>query len=342
MDSVTQFTLGAAVGEACIGRKAGHKAWIWGALLATLPDLDILAYPLMDIVAFTKFHRGPSHSITLLLPLSLLLAFVLPKIHPQTPITRYRWWLFASFVLITHTLLDCFTTWGTQLFWPFEGAIAWNNIFVIDPFYTLPLLIFLVLAIWQHKKEEKRKKLIRTGLIISTAYLALTLANKAYMNTSFQEELEKEARIQDFQTSPSPLNNFLWSTMALTEKGNYLVGYRTLFAIERDIRFRKIKGQHRLLKELKAYENVQGLIDISKGFYAVEKAEGENLTFYDLRFGEFYFWEPERAEPVFTYRIAPQKKGQPKIERVEEAMDLKDGDFAAFLASIWKGVPPRS
>lgn len=337
---MTQFTLGAAVGEACIGQRAGNKAWIWGGILGTLPDLDILAYTMMDIVAFTQFHRGPTHSITLLLPISILFAFLFPRIHPRLPITRFRWGLFAFLVLISHTLLDCFTTWGTRLFWPFGTPIAWESIFVIDPFYTLPLLILLITGISLRRKERTRKKLIRAGLLISSGYLALTLLNKAYMENSFQKALQHEkAEIRSFRTRPSPLNNFLWSAIGRTEEGNYLVGYHSLFATNKPIRFRKIEGQHGLLKELRSYENVKGLVDISKGYYAVKRAKGGGLNFYDLRFGELYFWDPARAEPVFTYRIRPQESREPKIERIEEAMDMKEGDFAAFLECIWEGVP---
>ena len=49
MDSVTQITLGAAVGEAVLGRKIGGRAMLWGAIAGTLPDLDVFV-PLGDVV----------------------------------------------------------------------------------------------------------------------------------------------------------------------------------------------------------------------------------------------------------------------------------------------------
>ncbi|MGA0846540.1 MAG: metal-dependent hydrolase, partial [Luteolibacter sp.] len=48
MDSLTQATLGAAVGEFLLGRKLGNRAPAWGALLGTLPDLDVVFSPLLD------------------------------------------------------------------------------------------------------------------------------------------------------------------------------------------------------------------------------------------------------------------------------------------------------
>ena len=61
MDSITQATLGAAVGETVLGRKVGNKAVLWGAVAGTLPDLDVLAYPLMDEIAQLGWHRWRHH-----------------------------------------------------------------------------------------------------------------------------------------------------------------------------------------------------------------------------------------------------------------------------------------
>ena len=43
MDSLTQAVLGAACGEAVLGRKIGNKALVWGAIAGTIPDLDVVA-----------------------------------------------------------------------------------------------------------------------------------------------------------------------------------------------------------------------------------------------------------------------------------------------------------
>lgn len=63
MDSLTQLTLGAAVGEAVAGRKLGNKAMIWGALAGTIPDLDVVSGLWMNDIESMAFHRGITHSI---------------------------------------------------------------------------------------------------------------------------------------------------------------------------------------------------------------------------------------------------------------------------------------
>ncbi|MFB6257587.1 MAG: metal-dependent hydrolase [Flavobacteriales bacterium] len=338
MDSLTQVTLGAAVGEACIGRKAGHKAWLWGAVLGTLPDLDILAYPFMKIVAFTEFHRGVTHSLIFILPLSIALAYLFPALHPKLALSRFRWGLFAFLALITHVLLDCFTTWGTEVFWPLKTSIAWETIFVIDPLYTLLLLIPLILAIFKKKTEQKRKRWIQIGLIASSCYLLLTLVNKVYMHSTFSNALESGPHLEEFRTRPTPLNNFLWSGIARTSKDDYLIGYHTLLDPASPLRFRRIKGKHELLNGLRHHANVKGLIEISEGYYSVRKGKNGNIRFYDLRFGELFFWNPQRTRPVFCYLIEPRKEGAPRIERKEGAAKIQEGDLWTFMKRVSNGV----
>ena len=63
MDSITQATLGAAIGQALLGKKIGGKAAVLGAIVATIPDLDVVLLPLYDSLERISIHRGFSHSI---------------------------------------------------------------------------------------------------------------------------------------------------------------------------------------------------------------------------------------------------------------------------------------
>ena len=51
-------------------------------------------------------------------------------------------------MLITHPLLDATTVYGTQLWLPFTNhPVGVGSLFVIDPLYTLPLLVGVMLAL---------------------------------------------------------------------------------------------------------------------------------------------------------------------------------------------------
>jgi inner membrane protein len=62
MDSLTQMVLGAAVGEATLGKKVGNRAMMWGAVAGTLPDLDVIANFFMSPIDALAFHRGITHA----------------------------------------------------------------------------------------------------------------------------------------------------------------------------------------------------------------------------------------------------------------------------------------
>ena len=146
MDSITQAALGATLGGAVLGRPLGRKALIGGAVLGTLPDMDVLLDHGSAIADFT-YHRGFSHSLFVLAALAIILAWLLRRIGPGT-ISLSRWWWFCALPLITHPLLDSFTTYGTQLLWPLQSPpVAWNTIFIIDPLYTLPLLVATLITL---------------------------------------------------------------------------------------------------------------------------------------------------------------------------------------------------
>jgi len=174
MDSLTQAILGAAVGEATLGRRLGNKALLWGAVLGTLPDLDVL-YPFADPVSAFTWHRGPSHSIFVLAALTPLLVWLILKLHPQTANYRRRWYLLVLLVFGTHVLLDCFTVYGTQALWPLPlPPVGWATIFIIDPLYTLPLAVGVLAAAMLRRHPDRAWRWNLAGLALSQGKSVLT------------------------------------------------------------------------------------------------------------------------------------------------------------------------
>lgn len=286
MDSLTQLTLGAAVGEAVLGRKVGNKAIIWGAVAGTLPDLDVLAYPFWDVVEQFTYHRGVSHALFFLLLTTPVLGYLIHRFHKRAGASPKDWTWLVFWAFMTHIILDSFTNYGTQVFLPFSNyPVAFSTIFIIDPLYTLPLLVGVISVLFMARTSGKRRVVNWLGIALSTFYLGLTGVNKVYINHVFasavQEQNIAHTRIM---TVPTALNNILWRAVVMDENG-YYEGFYSLLDDDRDIAFEYTPVEYHLLDPIREEWPVERLIWFSRGFYRVEKNESE-VIITDLRFGQ--------------------------------------------------------
>ncbi|MGO3058590.1 MAG: metal-dependent hydrolase [Halomonas sp.] len=218
MDSITQAALGAAVGGAVLGRHLGRKAVLVGALLGTLPDLDV-ALDYGDAIANVTEHRGFSHSLLVLTGLATLLALLCIRFAPARDISLRRWWCFFTLCLVTHPLLDALTTYGTQLFWPLDTPpVAWPIIFIIDPIYTLALLIGLGTAL----VSQQVRKYCGLGLAVSCVYLALAAGAKWSVEQRLAPALAEQGLTQaPLLVQPTPFNIVLWRATVIDDDRYY-------------------------------------------------------------------------------------------------------------------------
>ena len=80
-------------------------------------------------------------------------------------------------VFATHVLLDSFTAYGTQIFWPLINTpMTWSTIFIIDPGYTLPLIVGVMVALLVGRRATYGHRVNQLGLLISSLYLGWTVA----------------------------------------------------------------------------------------------------------------------------------------------------------------------
>lgn len=317
MDSLTQIVLGAAVGEAVLGKKVGNKAMLYGAIAGTIPDLDVLSEYFVDTVTALEMHRGFSHSIVFAVLSAPLFGWLISKIEKNSPATWRDWSWLMFWGLFTHPLLDAHTTWGTQLFWPLDIRLEYKNIFVIDPLYTLPFLVFLILAMRSKKGSKKRRRYNNLGLIISTSYLLLTLVLKGISFMKFKNALEEQnISYLEIENKPSPFNAILWTSNVELED-SFLIGDYSFFDTQ-PIQFNKYPKNHHLLGSLRSEDKIQRLIDIAKGWYTITERNGK-LYFNDLRFGVL---DVDAEDPgfVFSYKIV-EENGEVKIEEVDRKPD---------------------
>ncbi len=334
MDSLTQIVLGAAVGEVVLGRKVGNKAMLWGAIAGTIPDLDIIANLFVDDLTGNEMHRGFSHSILFSVLFAPVLGWIIHWLYKNKPeATSKEWSWLAFWALVTHPLLDCHTTWGTQLLWPLPYKLAWNNIFVVDPLYTIPFLILLIVAAFYKRTSHTRRIINWTGIIISSTYMLWTLGVKWHVHTVFAENLKAQhIEYKRITTTPTPFNSILWLGTAETDTA-YQVGLYSLLDKDQIVNFDPIRHNHNLLDSLQEEDVVKRLRFLSKDWYVVNN-DSNGLNFYDARFGPL-FQPNERPAFVFGYNLKEEGGSLKAIQ--QERPTGKIGDALKELYSRMLG-----
>ncbi|MEM9665362.1 MAG: metal-dependent hydrolase [Bacteroidota bacterium] len=303
MDSLTQFTLGAAMGEATLGKKLGGKAALWGGFFGTLPDLDVLAAPFLSGVDALVLHRGYTHAFLVCTLASPLLAWPLARRYAAEGTTWSAWTLFVLLTLNTHWMADSLNTYGTQVGLPFtDYPVSIGSIFFVDPFYTVPLLLGVVGALLQQRESRGRRWAIGLGLGLSTAYLLLGLGFKAYATSVFEQALDAEGAVHERMiTTPSPMNPLLW--VAYADEGDAVrVGLYSVLDPTPDVRFQRVDKHLERLADLEESPELDRLWWFTQGFLSVSQ-DGDQLIVHDLRFGRSDGWLTADGIYVFNFEL---------------------------------------
>lgn len=345
MDSVSQFVLGAAVGEVVLGKKLGNRALLLGGIAGTIPDLDVLASPFMSEVDSLAFHRGISHSITFAVFGALFFGWLAHRYYgwrwkPERTwelpnIKSFQWLFFWG--IFTHALLDAFTMYGTQLFAPFtDFRLAFSTISVADPLYTLPFLIALVVVCFYNRNNSKRKYWNKLGLIWSCGYLMFTVFNKMYVKHQFETQLaDKGIEYNRKIIGPTILNNILWSTTVQTDSV-YYQGQYSLFD-HSPIEFKPIGKFHDLIPE-ENDRTINILKWFTDGFYNVVRRKDGYLQINDLRYGTFRGTGEGENDFVFRFVL---DKGEDSYEMLEAKGGPEPGDEQEMMKLLMTRIKGR-
>jgi inner membrane protein len=317
VDSITQATLGAAVGEMILGRRLGNRALAWGALFGTLPDLDVIIAPFLDNAANLWWHRGPSHSLLVMVLASWGLSSPLAKLWKRDKITRARagWFVFA--VWSTHVLIDCFTVYGTAVLWPFsDHRVGFNHLFIIDFFFTMPMLVALVwLAFLRTKKQlPKRRRLNAWGLGLASAYALLSVGMKQVASAGFDADLKRRGVAYERRMeAPTPFNIILWRSVV--DRGDELwVGYRTVWESRgTPVRWTIYPRGAEALEGMRDMREVKTLVWFSDGWW-IARRHAKGVWIGDLRFGESRAWGDKKgmvdSRPAFSWNVLREGDGE--------------------------------
>ena len=369
MDSLSQIVLGAAVGEAVLGRRIGNRAMIWGAVAGTIPDMDVLGKYFLSELDNLGFHRGISHSLlfsvlgalvfgwatdhlyrsrhhawiamgtkaaaavvvgfvvnflTMILAPGqwLPLALYVPLVglwwwrHGQrryfsgtweAPDADLRGWVALFFWgFLTHILLDCFTTYGTQIFAPFSNMrVAWGTISVADPLYTVPFLVCLFVAARFARTDRRRAVWNWVGIGLSSAYLLLTVVHYNRVIRTFTDALAaQDIAYKRFFITPTIFNNVLWN--GVVDAGDVYLLAQHSFYDEVPVTFTPVAKGFDLLHNMDSDPTLATLQWFSAGYLNAVRRDDGQLQVNDLRFGTFSGEATGPDDYIFRFNLVDQ------------------------------------
>lgn len=335
MDSLTQAALGAAMGELVLGKKLGWRGAAWGAFFGTLPDLDVIALPFLGPAEGIRWHRGLSHSILMMVVAALLLARPLARFHREQGVQAREMGWMVFWAWSTHVLIDCLTTYGTQIFEPFSNTrVAANLVFIVDPLVTLPLLVGLIWALRTDERQFARRRILVTrGIGLSCLYLGFALVMKFQAEGQMRQDLGKfhpEGHL--VAVAPTSFNTILWRGLIETGQGYYLT-YWTPFDSE-GASYDFIPKTREIAKDFEGEDALEALKWFSRGHWVARKGEDGRLVIIDPRFAEIRDPGSGSLQPIFQWHL-----DRDESSGVRAPMERPRGlDYAGATGLLWQRI----
>ncbi len=222
MDPITQGVIGATASLSVAKRQHIRVAALLGLVGGMAPDLDVLIRSDHDPLLFLEFHRHFTHAL-LFIPIAGLLLSLLMFPWVKKHCSYLHTYAYVTLGYATHGLLDACTTYGTQLFWPLnDERVAWNIISVIDPLFTLPLLVLLLLLVgfrWS------RLSVLACGWVVLYLGLGLIQQQRAISSAESLAEARGHAPLV-IEAKPSFGNLVVWKAIYLLDERFYVDAVR--------------------------------------------------------------------------------------------------------------------
>ncbi len=224
MDPISQGTVGAAFAQSTANKKNIFSISVIGFLAGLAPDLDVFIRSSTDPILFLEYHRQFSHSLFFIPFGALIVALLLYPLYRKSISLRAVY--LASFLgYATHGLLDACTSYGTLLFWPFSNQrVTWNNISIVDPLFTIPILILVGAAI---KTRKRLFSYFAIGWVAFYLCLGFVQYDRAFKAAN-ELALSRGHNAERLTLKPSFGNLILWKSIYQHEEKFYVDAIRTV------------------------------------------------------------------------------------------------------------------
>ena len=330
MDPLSQASLGASLSQSFAKDKSKQvSALVIGALSGMAPDLDVLIRSSENPILFLEFHRQFTHSLTFIPFGALICALVFYSVmrsnwfHKKWPSAKLSFrqiYLFSFLAYATHGLLDACTSYGTQLFWPFSTErFAWNTVSIIDPLFTFPVLILVLLGAYR-----KNARYARFAFAYAVIFLSLgVIQNQRAESAVYELAAQRGHQVERVQVKPSFANRHLWKVIYEYDGRYYVDAVKLLWDAEvivgTSIQKLNIKRDFPWLPaDSQQVKDIERFRWFSDGYLAVSRRNPDLIM--DVR----YSYLPNRINSMWGVKVNKQLIDEGKLD-AHVGYEIKSG-----------------
>lgn len=290
--------MGTAIAKVIDGDKHGNKALIYGALAASLPDLDTLLKPFFSPIDGLLIHRGLSHSLALMVVVVPIVTAISLLIDRDKHFKYTQRLVIVAVAWLSHLTVDVFNTYGTAILAPFNPErFAIDALPIVD--ITLVVLLTTIALIIFFKKNiaKYHRKLASVAIAATIGYIAVACMFKF----AIERNVKNYTNAISVYTSPLPVTICQWKYVAEFDTC-YQVGLVNIFNLKEIKSKQIIPKNHNLLKQYEQNADWQKLKCFTKGYYSV-LSKNDGWLIFDLRFASMVQTYPEAH--VLTFNVKP-------------------------------------
>jgi inner membrane protein len=304
MDVLTQGLVGGVLAQSVARKNEKKIATLVGVVSGVLADADILIRSSTDPLLNIEFHRHFSHSLVFI-PLGAAIAMLLLWPFVRRHLSARRLYLFSLAGFSMSGVLDAFTSYGTHLFWPFsDERVALNIISIVDPVFTLVLLVTLLTGL-----RPGHRKVAFAGLALCMIYLGMGFVQLQRAEQVAEELRDRRGHLaMQSVVKPTLANLVLWRSVYIHEDRIHVDAIRVgLFDAGRVIEGESVAlfSLHKDLPQLDEssvlYRDIVRFQSFSDGYVALDPMQANVLG--DIR----YSMLPVSARPLWGIVIDPDR-----------------------------------
>jgi inner membrane protein len=331
MDPISQGVLGATFSMSFFRRENFFPVMFVGAISGMAADLDIFISSSVDPIFFLEFHRQFTHSLIFIPIGSLIVALSLYYFMRKHLLWR-ELYIVCFLGYSTHAVLDACATYGTQLFWPFSNErVAWNNISVIDPLFTLPIILFLMCA---YLKRSRVFIFLGLGWVIFYISIGFIQRERA-LSLGHDIALSRGHSAVVWVVKPSIGNLILWKTVYEFEDFYYVDAIRLTTDVQhcpgqRIAKFDLKKHLKHLKKDSQQAQDIERFRKFSAGYLSFDP---EMNLIMDTR----YSLLPNEITPLWGIVVNPHEDTEKHVKWWQNRVPNK-AQRSKFIALLGGGA----